>query len=97
MRIDNDQDNILDIVDRCPSQPETINQYQDLDGCPDRRSHPDFDGDGLWDDRDKCPFHPEDKDGVQDEDGCPDPDAMNDWQEVLNPNTDELTDDDTQE
>ena len=90
---DNDQDNILDIVDRCPSQPETINQYQDLDGCPDQRAHPDFDGDGLWDDRDKCPFHPEDKDGIQDDDGCPDPDAMNEWQEVLSPNTEDVTGD----
>ena len=94
---DNDQDNILDIVDRCPSQPETINQYQDLDGCPDQRSHPDFDGDGLWDDRDNCPFHPEDKDGIQDEDGCPDPDSMNEWQQVLNPNTNESADDDAKE
>ena len=90
---DNDQDNILDIVDRCPSKPETINQYQDLDGCPDQRSHPDFDRDGLWDDRDNCPFHPEDNDGVQDDDGCPDPDSMDEWKEVLNPNTEESTDD----
>ena len=43
------------------------------------------------------PFHPEDDDGVQDEDGCPDPDAMNEWKEVLNPNTDESTDDDAKE
>ena len=86
---DNDRDNILDIVDRCPSQPETVNKYQDLDGCPDQRSHPDFDGDGFWDDRDKCPFHPEDKDGFEDEDGCPDPDSMTEWQEILQPKTDD--------
>ena len=83
---DNDKDNILDSVDRCPSQPETVNQYQDTDGCPDAHSQPDFDHDGIWDDRDNCPFDPEDKDGVQDDDGCPDPDEIPNWLERLKEN-----------
>jgi len=32
---DIDGDGILDDVDDCPLQPETFNNFQDLDGCPD--------------------------------------------------------------
>jgi hypothetical protein len=32
---DSDNDGILDDVDSCPLEPETINNYQDADGCPD--------------------------------------------------------------
>jgi len=32
---DGDDDGILDVVDMCPVQPETVNQIDDLDGCPD--------------------------------------------------------------
>lgn len=32
---DHDRDGILDINDRCPSDPETYNGYRDGDGCPD--------------------------------------------------------------
>ena len=32
---DRDGDGILDPVDRCPDDPETKNNYQDEDGCPD--------------------------------------------------------------
>lgn len=32
---DVDRDGLVDPVDDCPSQPETLNSYQDDDGCPD--------------------------------------------------------------
>ena len=32
----NDHDGIPDIKDKCPNEPETINGFQDEDGCPDR-------------------------------------------------------------
>jgi predicted metalloprotease len=32
---DTDADGILDVADRCPTQPETINKVLDRDGCPD--------------------------------------------------------------
>ena len=67
---DNDGDGIPDNVDKCPTDPEDKDGFQDEDGCPD----PDNDGDGIPDKRDKCPNEPEDKDGFQDDDGCPDPD-----------------------
>ena len=71
---DKDGDGILDDVDKCPTQPEDKDGWQDEDGCPD----PDNDGDGILDATDKCPNEPEDKDNFQDEDGCPDPDNDND-------------------
>ena len=73
---DKDGDGISDDKDKCPDQPETINGYQDEDGCPD--AIPDSDSDGIPDDKDKCKDQPEDKDGFQDDDGCPDPDNDND-------------------
>ncbi len=33
--IDSDKDGIIDKDDRCPTQPETYNEYLDTDGCPD--------------------------------------------------------------
>lgn len=33
---DRDGDGILDSVDRCPDEPETFNDFDDVDGCPDR-------------------------------------------------------------
>jgi outer membrane protein OmpA-like peptidoglycan-associated protein len=33
---DMDHDGIPDAVDRCPTEPETYNGFQDEDGCPDR-------------------------------------------------------------
>lgn len=76
---DNDLDGILDVDDQCPMEPETRNEWQDTDGCPD--TIPDTDGDGLLDPNDACPTEPEDVDGFQDENGCPDPD--NDGDGVL--------------
>ena len=32
---DSDSDGIVDRLDKCPQQPETVNNYQDQDGCPD--------------------------------------------------------------
>jgi OOP family OmpA-OmpF porin len=32
---DTDKDGIIDKLDKCPDQPETRNQYEDEDGCPD--------------------------------------------------------------
>jgi OOP family OmpA-OmpF porin len=65
---DRDGDGIKDDRDKCPTEPEDKDGFQDEDGCPD----PDNDGDGIPDASDKCPNEPEDKDGFQDEDGCPD-------------------------
>ena len=70
--VDSDGDGLLDPDDKCPDKPETKNDYEDDDGCPDEI--PDTDGDGLTDPQDKCPTEPEDKDGHEDNDGCPDPD-----------------------
>lgn len=35
-RDDADNDGLVDSLDACPSEPETLNGWQDLDGCPDR-------------------------------------------------------------
>ncbi len=67
---DKDKDGIDNKYDGCPEQPEDIDGYQDLDGCPD----PDNDGDGILDADDRCPDDAEDLDGYRDQDGCPDPD-----------------------
>jgi len=67
---DPDKDGVLGAADKCPTEPEDKDSFQDEDGCPD----PDNDGDGIADATDKCPADAEDKDGFQDDDGCPDPD-----------------------
>jgi outer membrane protein OmpA-like peptidoglycan-associated protein len=67
---DLDGDRIADAVDQCPNDRETVNNFEDTDGCPEE----DSDGDKLWDSDDKCPGGPEDADGFEDADGCPDPD-----------------------
>ncbi len=78
---DTDGDGILDPSDRCVTQPETVNQYQDEDGCPD---DPDADHDGVLDPTDRCPTQPETVNNFEDADGCPDdPDPDHDG--VLNP------------
>ena len=66
--LDPDKDGILGEADKCPTEPEDKDTFQDDDGCPD----PDNDGDGIADANDKCAMEPEDKDSFQDEDGCPD-------------------------
>ncbi|MCA9680314.1 MAG: OmpA family protein, partial [Myxococcales bacterium] len=68
---DSDGDGILDPVDQCDLEPETVNGFQDDDGCPD---DPDSDGDGIADSKDECPHDAEDLDQFQDDDGCPEAD-----------------------
>ncbi|MEO6771941.1 MAG: OmpA family protein [Kofleriaceae bacterium] len=68
--VDTDGDGIPDSKDKCPTEAEDKDGFQDEDGCPD----PDNDGDGIPDAKDKCPNEAEDKDNFQDDDGCPDPD-----------------------
>jgi OOP family OmpA-OmpF porin len=90
---DTDGDGILDPDDSCPTVPETVNDFQDLDGCPEY----DKDGDGFWNipDQDACPDVPgvapdgcpankdTDGDGYLDtEDGCPqDPENFNGYKD----------------
>ena len=67
---DTDGDGILDKDDKCPTQAEDKDGFEDEDGCPDL----DNDQDGVPDTKDKCQLEPEDKDGFEDDDGCPDAD-----------------------
>jgi len=76
---DKDGDSIVDANDKCVDQAETVNKFEDEDGCPD--TIPDTDADGFDDMVDKCKDQAEDKDAFEDEDGCPDPD--NDGDGVL--------------
>ncbi|WP_426745386.1 Ig-like domain-containing protein [Myxococcus faecalis] len=66
--VDTDGDGLYDPDDRCPTQPEDKDGFEDADGCPD----PDNDQDGILDGDDQCMNEPETKNGFQDEDGCPD-------------------------
>ncbi|HEU0030484.1 MAG TPA: OmpA family protein [Kofleriaceae bacterium] len=65
---DRDGDGLKDDVDRCPTEPEDRDDFEDEDGCPD----PDNDRDRILDVDDKCPLIPENYNGFQDADGCPD-------------------------
>jgi outer membrane protein OmpA-like peptidoglycan-associated protein len=67
---DRDHDGIDDSDDKCPDEPEDIDGFEDLDGCPEA----DNDGDGINDGDDSCPMVAEDMDGFEDTDGCPDED-----------------------
>ncbi len=67
---DSDADGLMDAIDACPRQPETVNNFEDQDGCPET----DRDGDGLADGADQCPDRAEDFDSFEDEDGCADDD-----------------------
>ena len=64
---DRDKDGLIDIIDRCPTEPEDRDGHEDFDGCPED----DVDGDGIKDELDRCPTQPEDRDQFQDDDGCP--------------------------
>ena len=65
-------------MDQCRLKPETLNGYQDTDGCPDEVpvapvvAVVDTDKDGIPDGVDQCPAEPEDVDQFEDTDGCPD-------------------------
>ncbi len=65
---DPDGDALPNQLDRCPSDAEDVDGFEDGDGCPD----PDNDHDGVLDAFDKCPTTPEVVNGVADDDGCPD-------------------------
>jgi hypothetical protein len=69
---DPDKDLVLGEADRCPTETEDRDGFQDDDGCID----PDNDGDGFADNADACP----DLKGVKfpqkpEDDGCPDGDS----------------------
>lgn len=64
---DVDGDRMVDEADRCPMEPEDMDGFEDMDGCPEG----DNDRDGILDVEDACPLAPEDRNGVKDEDGCP--------------------------
>jgi outer membrane protein OmpA-like peptidoglycan-associated protein len=70
VELDHDHDGIVDVTDRCPTEPEDKDSFEDEDGCPD----PDNDKDGVLDVADRCALEPEDLDSFEDDDGCPDPD-----------------------
>ncbi len=74
---DTDEDGIIDAYDRCPYQEETVNGFQDDDGCPETSSS-DPDGDGITNAYDQCPNNKEDFNGTADADGCPDIDTDGD-------------------
>ena len=74
LRNDADGDGVYDQFDRCPTELEDRDGFDDQDGCPDD----DNDGDGMSDATDRCPDEPEDRDNFQDQDGCPDRDNDND-------------------
>jgi hypothetical protein len=64
---DSDGDGTPNGRDRCPTEPEDRDGFQDGDGCPDE----DNDGDHRPDAADRCPEQAEDIDGFDDDDGCP--------------------------
>jgi len=70
--LDTDGDGIPDSTDSCTTQKETVNGYQDTDGCPDVVPPTDTDGDGILDSTDSCLTQKETVNGYQDTDGCPD-------------------------
>ena len=75
---DIDSDGIANDLDKCPDEPEDIDEFEDDDGCPDF----DNDKDGILDGYDSCVNAPEDKDGFRDDDGCPDLDHDEDGIDV---------------
>jgi outer membrane protein OmpA-like peptidoglycan-associated protein len=66
--LDPDRDGIFGKDDRCPTEPEDKDGFEDLEGCPDL----DNDKDGIADATDQCKNDPEDLDGFEDQNGCPD-------------------------
>jgi outer membrane protein OmpA-like peptidoglycan-associated protein len=65
---DLDDDGVKNRADKCPTQAEDKDGFEDEDGCPEL----DNDKDGVEDADDQCPLEAEDKDGDKDDDGCPD-------------------------
>src|SRR3990172_1422319 len=56
---DTDSDGIADSADQCINEAETMNGYEDSDGCPDVVPVQDTDNDGMADDSDGCPTQAE--------------------------------------
>jgi outer membrane protein OmpA-like peptidoglycan-associated protein len=71
---DADGDGVIGSRDRCRTQREDWNGFEDHDGCPDT----DDDRDGVRGDADACPEQPEDINAYKDRDGCPDADTDED-------------------
>jgi outer membrane protein OmpA-like peptidoglycan-associated protein len=67
---DGDGDGIADSDDKCPTQAEDLDGFEDGDGCPDL----DNDKDGTPDVADTCPLDP----GPAENKGCPDADRDGD-------------------
>ena len=67
---DRDDDGVPGADDRCPTEAEDLDFFEDGDGCPD----PDNDADGIADTADSAPLSREDVDSFEDTDGAPDPD-----------------------
>jgi outer membrane protein OmpA-like peptidoglycan-associated protein len=61
--VDSDGDGVPDARDKCPTEKEDLDEFDDDDGCLD----PDNDGDGVVDGEDNCP----DKAGPKELKGCP--------------------------
>ncbi|HEX8820572.1 MAG TPA: OmpA family protein [Archangium sp.] len=97
--LDSDGDGVPDSRDRCPTELEDEDDFQDSDGCPD----PDNDGDGIVDGQDQCPNTVGDKahggcldtdgDGVPDgQDLCPDKAGPADYDGCPDADGDEVPD-----
>lgn len=61
--LDDDGDGIRNAIDKCPLEPEDLDQFEDDDGCPDF----DNDRDRVLDSEDQCPIEP----GTRANKGCP--------------------------
>jgi OmpA-OmpF porin, OOP family len=71
---DTDGDGVDDSVDKCPTEPEDKDGFQDEDGCPD----PDNDRDGIADGVDACPLLAGEASSDPARNGCPNPDRDGD-------------------
>ena len=70
---DNDQDGIADEIDVCPNEPETRNEFEDEDGCPDELLAGHTDAPGAEPLPELKPPSDRDSDGItDDDDACPD-------------------------
>ncbi len=67
---DGDGDGVLGEADKCPSEAEDKDGFEDDNGCPD----PDNDADGVADANDKCANEAETMNQIDDDDGCPEKD-----------------------
>jgi outer membrane protein OmpA-like peptidoglycan-associated protein len=65
---DRDGDGLTDNNDKCVTNPEDMDAFEDADGCPDI----DNDRDAIADVKDACPNEAEIKNNWKDDDGCPD-------------------------